>query len=96
MIKVVAKNFLKEGTKEEVLEIFKELVAETVKEKGCIKYEVFEDLKNPNILSMIEEWESMEDLTAHMNSEHFKKLVPSLAKFMEKEGEINLYKKYSL
>jgi len=96
MIKVVAKNFLKEGTKEEVLKIFKELVEKTVEEKGCIKYEVFEDLKNSNILSMIEEWESMEDLTAHMNSEHFKRLVPVLGKFMEKEGEINLYKKYSL
>lgn len=93
MIRVVAKNFLKEGKKEEAIKIFKKLVEMTVIEKGCIEYEVFEDIKNPNTLTMLEQWESMEDLTAHMNSEHFKTLVPQLGEFMEKEGEINLYKK---
>lgn len=92
MIRVVAKNFIKEGKKEEALAIFRELVELTVSEVGCIEYAIFEDIKNGNTITMLEQWESMEALTGHMNSEHFKRLAPQLGVFMEKEGEINLYK----
>ena len=43
VIKVVAKNFIKLDKKNEVLEIIKELVEKTREEKGCIKYELFQD-----------------------------------------------------
>ncbi len=93
MIKVVAKNFIKKDKIEEVLEHIKELVAITVKEEGCIKYEIYQDEKDKSILTMIEEWESKEALNNHMASEHFKRIVPIIGAFAEKAGEINLYKK---
>lgn len=93
MIKVVAKHFVKEDKIDDVLYIAKELVAATVKEEGCIKYEMYQDEKDKSILTMIEEWESKEDLDKHMASEHFQRLVPLMGKCMEKSGEINIYKK---
>ncbi|KHD36697.1 antibiotic biosynthesis monooxygenase [Clostridium acetobutylicum] len=94
MVKVVAKNFIKEEKIEDVLKVAKELVELTVaKDKGCIKYEMYQDLKDKTILTMIEEWESMECLQKHMQSEHFKKLVPMMGEYSKKQGETNIYTK---
>lgn len=93
MIKIVAKNFIKEDKIDEVLEHMKELVSITVKEEGCIAYELYQDEKDKSILTMIEEWESKEALNKHMSSEHFKRIVPIIGEFSEKAGETNLYKK---
>ena len=59
MVKVVAKNYMKEGKLEDVAKLVKELVDETRKEKGCIKYELFQDRKSSLILTFIEEWEEI-------------------------------------
>ena len=93
MIKAVAKQFVKEDKVDEFLELAKKLVEATVKEAGCIKYELFQDAKDSKILTMIEEWENKDVLDKHMNSEHFREIVPILSSFMEKPAEMNLYKK---
>ncbi|WP_029450690.1 putative quinol monooxygenase [Clostridium algidicarnis] len=93
MIKVIAKSFPKEGKVESILELSKELVKETLKENGCIKYEMYQDIKDPNVLIMIEEWETIEDLNSHMASEHFKRIVPKIGEYREKNSEISVCKK---
>lgn len=93
MIKVVAKHFVKEDKVNEFLELAKKLVEATLKEEGNIKYELFQDVKNSKIITMIEEWEDKDVLNKHMNSEHFVEIVPILSSFMEKPAEMNLYKK---
>ncbi|WP_028829275.1 putative quinol monooxygenase [Proteocatella sphenisci] len=93
MIKVIAKNFAKEDKVKRVLELAKGLVEETLKEDGCINYEMYEDLNNPGILIMVEEWETMEALNNHMSSEHFKNIVPKMNEFMAQKAEVNICKK---
>lgn len=93
MIKVVAKNYVKPEKMDEVISLFKSLIEKTVEEKGCIKYELFVDIKDSAVITMIEEWETLEDLNNHMNSVHFKEIVPLLGEFMAKTGEINVYQK---
>jgi len=93
MIKVVAKNFIKEDSVDKVLELIHSLVEETVKEKGCIKYEAYEDKKDPTVFFMLEEWESMEDLNNHGQSEHFTRIVPQIREYSRKESELNICKK---
>lgn len=93
MIKVIAKNFAKENKVEKVLELAKVLVEATVKEDGCIKYEMYQDEKNPSTLIMIEEWETIEALNNHMSSEHFKKIVPQMNECMAQKSELNICKK---
>ncbi len=93
MIKVVARSFVKADKLERSLELSKEMVEKTVKEEGCIKYELFQDIKDPKAIVIIEEWESEEDLSRHMDSEHFKRLIPQLNEYREKASEVNILKK---
>ena len=93
MIKIIAKNFVKKDKIEEVLKLSKELVKATVKEKGCISYEMYQDVKDNTIRTMIETWENKETLTSHSQSEHFQRIVPAMSAFMEKPAEMNIYNK---
>lgn len=93
MIKVVAKSYAKGENIEKILELTKEMVENTVKEEGCIKYEFFQDIKDPKVMMIIEEWESEEVLNLHMASEHFKRIIPQLNELREKPSEVSICKK---
>lgn len=47
-----------------------EMMAETEKEKGCLHYRFSEDIGDPGVFRVYEEWESDEDLAAHAASAH--------------------------
>lgn len=94
MIKVVAKNYIKFDQVEEFVALAGNLVKETnSKDKGCIAYDVFQDLTDPHIFTFIEEWENKEALDQHMAADHFKEAMVQFKDLMEKPGDINLYKK---
>ncbi len=94
MIKIVAKNYIKAEKVEQYIALAKKLVQETVpNDAGCIGYELFQDLSNPQILTMIEEWENQEALNGHTRTKHFKEIVPLFKDLEEKPGEMNLYQK---
>lgn len=94
MVHVVAKNYIKAGKTEEFISAAKQLVKETnEKDSGCIRYELFQDLSNPQVLTIMEEWENQEALDKHMAAKHFKELTAAFAELAEKPGEINLYHK---
>lgn len=92
MIKVIARSVIKENHLSDALQIYKLLVAETVKESGCITYELFQELDDPNSLTLIEEWENIEALQHHTQTPHFVTLVDQLSLY-EKELPVLLYKK---
>lgn len=48
------------------------LVAPTLQEAGCIKYELHQDQKDPSVFIFIEEWESSEHLKNHSGAPHIK------------------------
>ncbi|MBO5445835.1 MAG: antibiotic biosynthesis monooxygenase [Muribaculaceae bacterium] len=55
-----------------------ELVEKSLKDKGCIAYDLFESTTVDNHMMICETWASEEDLKAHMATEHFRTLVPKL------------------
>jgi quinol monooxygenase YgiN len=93
MIKVVAKSSAKADKLEKYLELSREMVEKTVKEEGCIRYELFQDVKDPRVMIIIEEWENEEALNKHSASEHFKRIIPQLNGLREKASEVNRCKK---
>ncbi len=94
MIRIVAKNFIKEENIEEFIKYATELVEATVRsDAGCIQYELCRNVDDPTVMAMIEAWEDQASLDAHMNSEHFQTIVPILHKFSSKPGEMNMYHK---
>jgi len=55
------------------------LVEPTVKEAGCIRYELCQDLAEPNRFAMIECWESEQALQAHLAQPSLQQAVARLA-----------------
>lgn len=93
MIKVVARKLVNEGKIEEVKTLYEQLVQASRKEEGCIKYELYQDESNPQVLAVIEEWENKDALNKHMKSEHFTSLVPMIGKLTANKPDMNIYNK---
>jgi quinol monooxygenase YgiN len=56
--------------RETLMNAVKKTVEATVKEKGCISYDCFTSITQPNRFIFVERWESQEDLDAHGRSAH--------------------------
>ena len=67
-----------EENKAEVEKTAKELVACSLKDEGCIAYDVFESATRPDVLMICETWKDVASLAAHSNTPHFTTLVPKL------------------
>jgi quinol monooxygenase YgiN len=91
MIKVVARNNLKEGSKDDVLKLVDELIEKTRLEAGCISYELFQSQSDPNEITFIETWESAGALDAHTQTEHFTRIIPQLAVYKTTNAPIGIY-----
>lgn len=61
-----------------VLESAKELVAYSLKDNGCIAYDVFESATRSDVLMICETWKDEESLAAHEKATHFVTLVPKI------------------
>ncbi len=46
------------------------LIEPTLKEAGCIQYDLHQDNENPGVFLFYEKWESRELWQAHMNAAH--------------------------
>ena len=90
MIKVVAKNFLKPECVAEAAPLFREMIAATCKEDGCIEYRLFIDTKDPTEYVFVEEWESQAALDAHMKTPHFTRIIPQIGAMCAKDGAVNI------
>jgi quinol monooxygenase YgiN len=92
-IRAVAKFHVKPEKVQEFIDMCKKLVEESVKEEGCIEYGVYQELENSGILTMLEEWKDESSLEEHLNSNHFREIFPLLSEYLEREPEIDIYKK---
>jgi len=78
VIHVIASIHVKEGRVPEFIEIFKANIPHVQKEKGCIDYISTIDISTglppqqleENVVTIIEKWESLEDLRVHLVAPH--------------------------
>jgi quinol monooxygenase YgiN len=78
MINVIASIHIKEGRLSEFVEIFKSNIPNVLEEKGCIEYVPTVDFPtglppqelNENVVTVMEKWDSLEDLQAHLSAPH--------------------------
>lgn len=92
MIRIVARNYPAPEHQEAILALARELVDKSRLEAGCRSYGLYQDVDHPELLTMLEEWESREALDRHMQSEHFTRIVPQLGRLMTRESELNVYR----
>ena len=67
-----------ETNREKAIEAAKELTACSLKEEGCIAYDVFESATRSDVLMICETWKDAESLSAHEKADHFVALVPKI------------------
>ena len=67
---MIVKFYVKEGQLEHALKELQKIIVETRKEKGCLRYDLHQDVDNPNILMFYEVWETVEDWKAHDKQQH--------------------------
>jgi len=80
MLIVIATVTVKPGYLDQYIELFKEKIPAVLKEKGCIEYLPAIDVqtglsfqsKDENVLTIIEKWESLDDLRNHGATEHMR------------------------
>ena len=78
---------VKEAQRAEVINVAKELVAASLKDKGCVAYDLFESSTRPDVLLICETWTDETALVAHSASGHFKTLVPKIEQLCQMKME---------
>ena len=61
----------------ELMQTLLSMIKPCAREKGCLSYQVFRDIENRNILSLLAEWNTREDLNHHIKSGRFGILLGS-------------------
>ena len=92
MINIIASIQIKEGLLSEFIELFKSNIPNVIAEKGCIEYAPTVDIPigippqelNENVVTIIEKWDSLEDLQAHMSAPHMVAFQKKEKKFVDK------------
>lgn len=59
----------------EVVQTLLSMIEPTSKEAGCLGYHVFCDIEDRNRFSLMEEWETREDLNHHLSTHRFGALL---------------------
>jgi len=76
---------IKPAHREEVLRMAREMTSATRAEEGCISYEFFVGLSDPNTLLLFQEWESMEALMGHFQTSHTEQFMEALPNLLSGE-----------
>jgi len=92
VINVIASIQVKKGRVAEFIEIFKGNVPSVLEEKGCIAYAPTVDMPtglppqelNGDMVTIIEQWASLEDLKAHLSAPHMRSYQEKVKGMVEK------------
>ena len=92
MIHVIASVHIKPGHLAEFIEIFKANMPDVLKEKGCLEYAPAIDVPttippqvlDKNLVTVVEKWDSVEDLQAHMVAPHMEVYHENVKDMVEK------------
>ncbi|MDO4232145.1 MAG: putative quinol monooxygenase [Lautropia sp.] len=77
-VKIVATIMLKDAHREALLAEMKPLVAGSRAEAGCLRYDLHQDIQNPNRVVVFEIWKSQAAVDEHNASTHFQAFVKAI------------------
>ena len=86
MIRINCFIKVNEENKKKVLEAAKRLTEASLKQDGCIAYDIYESATRPSVLMICETWRDKEALDAHSNSQVFQDEVT----IMSNNAELSL------
>jgi quinol monooxygenase YgiN len=72
--------------RERAIELARDMAVATREEIGCLSYDFYVGLSNPNTLMLFQEWQSMEALMGHFQTDHMESFLRELPELVS--GEI--------
>ena len=60
-------------SRKEALDLLNFIVGPMCNQPGCMRCQTYRDVDNPNRLTLVEEWESLEALENHIGSDDYRK-----------------------
>ncbi len=76
-----------ESNREAAIAAGKELVAASLKDEGCVAYDLFESTTRRDVLMICETWSDAKALAAHQQAPHYTTLVPKIEQLGEMKAE---------
>lgn len=92
-IRVIALFKAKSGKTEALKTFLSRFIEPTLKEKGCMIYELHQNALDKSDFAFIEEWENEATLDAHLKSAHIQEALPKLPELIEGNPDIRRYMK---
>ncbi len=93
MITVIAKVTAQPDQIEAVKAGLESVIAPTRNEKGCLLYDLHQDIKDKNIFFFYENWDTMQHLEQHRMMPHMVHLGETIKDLLEKHMEVNVMDK---
>ena len=90
-VHVVARLLAKPGQEAAVREVLRAIVEPTRRERGCLKYELFQARDTPTAFVFMEEWESDATLDAHLAGPVIQGALPRVMPLLEAPPDIVRY-----
>lgn len=73
----------KAGEADNVKPLLLELVANSLKEKACLQYELYQDSENESLFIFHETWKDAAGLEQHTQQEHYKQFSQAVVPLLE-------------
>lgn len=76
---------VKVDVRDDALELMRQMADASKEEEGCVSYEFYVGLTDPNTLLLFQEWESVDALQGHFETEHMEEFLKLLPSFLDGE-----------
>jgi quinol monooxygenase YgiN len=91
MIVVQVEVIVEPGAASKAVDAVKKMEQATRQEPGCLKYAFAVDITDPGMIRVIERWESMDAIKAHMVSPHMAEFNKAVGALQPKGLDIKAY-----
>ncbi len=86
LLTVIAHMRAAEGRREELRAALEALIVPTSQEKGYVNYDLHQGVEDPDSFFFYENWESGEDLDAHLSAPHLREFAARLPDLLDETG----------
>ena len=82
---------VKADVRDDALELMRQMASASRAEDGCVSYEFYVGLSDPNTLLLFQEWESVEALQGHFDTDHMEEFLRVLPNVLDGEVATRRY-----
>lgn len=93
IVTVIAQMKAKEGLEEKVKAELLSLIAPTLSEAGCSRYELYQSPDNPLQFMFYETWKSRQDLDAHLGKPYIQAFMKKAVEHLAEPVRVSLWEK---